>query len=248
MLAACIRKNVRAAACAVLVAIPAWANINLEWRPLSQTVEVGDLIEIEIWAVSDSSADQMFSALDVIISWDPNYLEFLGHTGCTGCPDWLLAGFLNDPYGINEAFPPQDGDGIFTALAPIGAPIAATPTGTPITVLQFTSLAMTGDNSVGFLESAGSPTGYTTIYDGAVPGLIVTGELGAPTHAEILCQMCPGDLNGDGTVGIADLAELLGHYGVASGALPSEGDLDCDGDVQLDDLAALLGVYGTTCD
>lgn len=62
MLAARIRKNVRAAACAVLVAIPAWANINLEWRPLSQTVEVGDLIEIEIWAVSDSSADQMFSA------------------------------------------------------------------------------------------------------------------------------------------------------------------------------------------
>jgi hypothetical protein len=56
----------------------------------------------------------------------------------------------------------------------------------------------------------------------------------------------PGDLDGDDEVGLADLAQLLGHYGTTSGADYEDGDLDGDGDVDLSDLAALLGVYGTT--
>ena len=58
---------------------------------------------------------------------------------------------------------------------------------------------------------------------------------------------CPADLDGDGDTDIADLAELLSNYGMASGAVQGDGDLDGDGDVDLSDLAALLAVYGTTC-
>ena len=58
---------------------------------------------------------------------------------------------------------------------------------------------------------------------------------------------CPGDLIRDGTVGLADLAQLLGYYGTASGARYDEGDLDGDGDVDLSDLAALLALYGMPC-
>ncbi|MBU0617393.1 MAG: hypothetical protein KKI02_06735 [Planctomycetes bacterium] len=58
---------------------------------------------------------------------------------------------------------------------------------------------------------------------------------------------CPGDLDGDGDVDLSDLAQLLGNYGMTSGATYEDGDLDGDGDVDLSDLAALLGVYGTTC-
>jgi hypothetical protein len=55
------------------------------------------------------------------------------------------------------------------------------------------------------------------------------------------------DLDGDNQVGLSDLAQLLGHYGMPNGATFEQGDLDGDGDVDLADLAALLGVYGEEC-
>jgi hypothetical protein len=58
---------------------------------------------------------------------------------------------------------------------------------------------------------------------------------------------CPGDLDGDWTIDLADLAQLLAHYDTASGASYVDGDIDFDGDVDLADLAALLAVYDTTC-
>lgn len=60
-------------------------------------------------------------------------------------------------------------------------------------------------------------------------------------------EACTGDLDGNGNVNLSDLAELLGHYRITSGATYPDGDLDRDGDVQLDDLAELLGSYGTSC-
>jgi hypothetical protein len=57
----------------------------------------------------------------------------------------------------------------------------------------------------------------------------------------------PGDLDFDNDVDLADLAQLLGHYGTTSGASYEDGDIDGDGDVDLADLAALLGVYGQSC-
>ena len=60
-----------------------------------------------------------------------------------------------------------------------------------------------------------------------------------------------GDITGDCVVNLLDLAELLGHYGVTSGAAYEDGDLqpvpDGDGDVDLFDLAELLGHWGETC-
>ncbi len=61
-------------------------------------------------------------------------------------------------------------------------------------------------------------------------------------------ELCFGDLDGDGDVDLADLAQLLSNYGMTSGAVYEDGDLDEDGDVDLADLAALLSVYGTVCD
>lgn len=59
----------------------------------------------------------------------------------------------------------------------------------------------------------------------------------------ITVLMSPGDLDGDNDVDLADLAQLLGHYGM-TGAAYTDGDIDRDGVVDLADLAALLGNYG----
>ncbi|MFQ5805656.1 MAG: FG-GAP repeat domain-containing protein [Phycisphaerae bacterium] len=58
---------------------------------------------------------------------------------------------------------------------------------------------------------------------------------------------CLGDLDGDGDVALADLAQLLSNYGTTGGASYEDGDLDGDGDVDLADLAALLANYGLVC-
>ena len=57
---------------------------------------------------------------------------------------------------------------------------------------------------------------------------------------------CPGDLDGDSDIDLADLSQLLAHYGM-TGVSYGDGDIDDDGDVDLADLSALLSVYGTTC-
>jgi len=60
-------------------------------------------------------------------------------------------------------------------------------------------------------------------------------------------EFCFGDLDGDGEVGLSDLAQLLANYSTGFGAMYEDGDMDGDGDVDLSDLAALLSEYGTVC-
>jgi len=70
--------------------------------------------------------------------------------------------------------------------------------------------------------------------------------------ADIDCGSHPCDC----VVGLADLAQLLAHYGMTENATHGMGDVDCwyeegqcwgDGDVDLADLAVLLSQYGDDC-
>jgi Domain of unknown function (DUF5122) beta-propeller len=54
----------------------------------------------------------------------------------------------------------------------------------------------------------------------------------------------PGDLDGDGAVGLADLSRLLPHFGQSGGPALADGNIDGDEDVDLTDLAILLGHFG----
>lgn len=56
--------------------------------------------------------------------------------------------------------------------------------------------------------------------------------------------ICPVDLDGDGGVGPADLALLLGNWGPVDCAGAGCPDFDGDGDVDAADLAVLLGNWG----
>jgi hypothetical protein len=53
---------------------------------------------------------------------------------------------------------------------------------------------------------------------------------------------CPGDLDADGDVDLADLGQLLQAYGAGP-----NGDTDGDGDTDLHDLGGVLQVFGAAC-
>ncbi len=108
-------------------------------------------------------------------------------------------------------------------------------------------------NLIGSIDTPGSPFDINLSRDGRY--LVSGGKAvhantmgnGGDAYAYEIATFCFGDLDGDGDVDLADLAQLLANYGTTSGAVYEDGDLDDDGDVDLADLAALLAVYGTTC-
>ncbi len=55
-----------------------------------------------------------------------------------------------------------------------------------------------------------------------------------------------GDINGDCTVDLNDLATLLSNFGL-TGLGFEDGDTDLDGDVDLSDLSILLSTFGASC-
>ena len=73
----------------------------------------------------------------------------------------------------------------------------------------------------------------------------VTYGTNAVRLAVIADMPCPEDIDGEGTIGLTDLAILLSHFG-GTGNHPS-GDLDQNGLVNLTDLAMRLRVVGLNC-
>jgi hypothetical protein len=141
------------------------------------------------------------------------------------------------PTGINEdgtrivlfyrtQFPPATGgegylwiDGTLTSLETLAAAEGvAIPTG----VRMALPLGMSGD-------------GYTIVGTARTPSGIQGFILDLPRP-----NACPADLDGDGTVGPADLSIVLGAWGTSSAAA----DLDGDGTVGASDLTTLLGAWG----
>lgn len=159
-------------------ASPVVANINLEFRPLAQTVFVTDTVELGLFAVSDDEGGQPLAAIDLIFAWDPDFLQLLDIDG-TGAVSLLASGFpLNDPFNLNEEVPPQDGDGFYQALANFGSPVEATPEGALITTFLFEAIDETFETFVEMLVFGGSPVGETVVWDGLIPNTNVTGSLG----------------------------------------------------------------------
>jgi hypothetical protein len=58
---------------------------------------------------------------------------------------------------------------------------------------------------------------------------------------------CPGDADGDNSVGTSDLLVLLGNWGMTVSGGAADGDFDFDNSVGTSDLLVLLGNWGTTC-
>ncbi|MGE3182079.1 MAG: hypothetical protein AB7N71_10640 [Phycisphaerae bacterium] len=156
----------------------ATANINLELRPLSQAVEVGDPVQIGIYAVSDSAMDQPFTQANIVFTWDPSFLTLDGLDN-TGAAPFFRSNF-NPTSPVNETFPPADGDAMYSHLSMTGSETDATPAGTLLTTLEFTAVACAVDTPVAIV--AGVSPDNTVVRFGFFDR---TGTLGAPSLTDI---------------------------------------------------------------
>ena len=137
--------------------------------------------------------------------------------------------YVDDSNGSGTVYVPQD---VRIVMGGVTRDFDVTdPPGSEPCALEFGELGMEGD------------TMQVTIYDhNASSNYMMLSEVEFFSNQ----TLCVGDLDDDGDIDIADLAQLLANYGM-SGMEPKDGDLDDDGDVDIADLAMLLSVYGTTC-
>lgn len=216
------------------------AEIDLEYRAIDDEVAVGEVVEVGLYAVSDSEAIQTFAAADVIFGWDPAVLRFLGIDNTGAIP--LASSSLPSPsFGLNEADPPADGDGLYTALAPLGDPAEATPEGALLTTFRFEAVAPASSSEVFMFEEGGEPTIRTVVFDGEIPNLDVTGLL-IPEGITVI-GACPWDCAqpADGVVNVMDLLTLLDAWGTADVLC----DFNDDAVVNIFDLLEILAHWGT---
>ncbi len=171
------------------------AAVNLEWRPVRQTVEVGEMVEIALYAVADSGLDESVAAITAILVWDPTYLglwAIVDPCDQGTCPenayDWLSSGFLDDSQadGLNDTF--TDGNALYNALGQLasGDPAVATPEGLWVTTFMFQALD-TGVSELR-LEMAFGESTRTLVASGDAPGEDIIGTLGPP--AEVTLTGC----------------------------------------------------------
>ena len=152
--------------------------IHLEFRALAQVVNVDDPVALGLWAYTSDGETQLLRALDMVFTWDPAYLRLDG-LDADGAVQLLSSGFpAGDPHGLNEIVPPADGDGFYSAWAPLGDAVDVTPAGVLLTTFDFTALAPVDETLVSIAPEGGDPVLTTTIWGGAQANTIVTGDLG----------------------------------------------------------------------
>lgn len=215
---------------------PALANVDLELRPVADTVEVGETVRVGLYAVSDDETEQLFAAMEVIFAWDPAFVRFLDIDGTGGVALLRSQIPFPDSSGLNESDPPADGDGLYIAWAPLAEPIAAPPEGVLVTTFLFEALAPTASTAIDFVPERNGKR--TVVFDGEVPGLDVTGRL-VGAWIEIVAP-CPEDLDGSGDVDFEDILRVLDAWGNNGGAE----DLDGSGTVDFADLLIVLDGWG----
>ncbi len=87
-------------------------------------------------------------------------------------------------------------------------------------------------------------SGQIYYYKIAAINAIGTGPLSSETSATPTGTAKPGDVNGDGSVGILDLSIMASHWGL-SGQTLSTGDLNGDGNVNILDLSIIATNWNT---
>ncbi len=156
--------------CLVIAGAMANANVNLDFRPDSQTVAVGDIVSVEVYAVSDSLANQGFSAGDLLVTWDTAYLNPISYTNAGAGYPWGNSGFIFPT--LNGSLSDGSAEWSFERQL-FGAIPQATPAGLKLTTLRFTAVAPTTQTTVSMPAAFGGRN--TRIFDPFVPNTNIVG-------------------------------------------------------------------------
>lgn len=151
--------------------------VDLEWRPPTQTVDVGETVEIGLYAVTNDGKDHSIVAVQAILDWDPMFLGLVGNIN-NGPYEWQESSFFDDSNfdGLNDTW--LDGDALYLAVSPEPPWPDATPRGFLITTMEFTALAETETTAIDVPVHAGQFS-QTLILSGEIAGLDVLGSAGS---------------------------------------------------------------------
>lgn len=215
------------------------APVDLEFRPDAPVIDIGDVVVFDLVAVSDGV--QTISAAEAVFEWDDEDLLFLGLDPANPA-DLIFSGFpALGSGGLNEADPPQDGDGYYIALGPLGVPIVATEAGTVLARFRFEAISSSPAASVDLLASGGSPVVETKVFDGQTPNTVVTGTL---TGGEVAIRCGPFDVVEP--FGILDLADVNAFVNAFEAQDPIA-DLNNNGVFDLHDINAFIVGFLAGC-
>lgn len=233
-----------AAALALLAAPHAAADIGLEFRSSANDPPIGQEFTVDLYAVSDTPADQYLAAIEAIFTWPPS-VQLVG-LNTSPDADLVYEGFpAAGSSGLNEANPPADGDALYIALGSLGTPVPATAAGTRITSLRFLVLASDPAASFQLLTTAGSPPTDTVVFSGITPNLDVTGDLTGITLGVGTPPCSPADIALPyGVLNFFDVAEYIDRYNTADPAADLAAPF---GSLNFFDIAAYIDAYILGC-
>ncbi len=190
--------------------------VHLEWRPTAiGATGPGQIVNLDLYAVSSTGFDQEFESVEAILNWDPTKLRLLGRVDpcevfdpCTeACPAnsyrWLSSTFPNDcnSDSLNTPCPgdpENDGDAFYIAISrilcginqPAANPIA-TGAGLHVTTIQFEVLSDVGTSSTVSLVYDAGGDARTRVLGGSTGAEVVTGLLPDPVSVTVEACAAP---------------------------------------------------------
>lgn len=153
------------------------AGVDLVLKPTFQVVQVGESVDLGLYALSSNESDWPISGMDVVVLYDPTRLHFYNLTSMGAPYNWLQNGFFwPSPDNINDDL--SDGQMMYTAWAQLGVPAVAPGNGLLVTTFQFQAQAEGCGEYVAVVPAWGT-SATTRVFDGTTPNHDVTGNLGA---------------------------------------------------------------------
>lgn len=168
--------------------------ITLELRPVSQSAYAGQTVKIGLYAVANPAAPM--GIVNAVLAWGSGQLTLVDYDP-TGAAPWQSAGFPS--VSLNNSF--SDGDAYFTASINPCVTVDATPAGTLVTTLVYTSGPSYGTSQANVVASlSGFQTriwnNHTLFGCGGQPVAVTLGAAVSVTVNPCLSALNCNDQNG----------------------------------------------------